>query len=251
MTHKVTVATEGADTFRLSNAILIYRSGTAVASRHYATLHPVLNGRGGARLGAGSPATREACAGFVRALADESAFSGFIEPSMLYVAPRTVAWWRPPQPARVWFDTSKRPAGDQAAAQIGIRSGVTPHPGLVFALHDGAWFVAAVKGNQRPTPDAKLHAAPYFNVWKGGHICEGNIQRPDSVTPQTVARFERAFFESRFTHPNVSRLVRWKGGASAFWLALLDGKHKTFPERALLPLNTTLARWLKKLEDHR
>lgn len=245
MKHTVATHVHDSSDYRLHSAILLY---SAQSNDVYATLHAVERGKGGTRLGAGIPATAEACAGFVRALSDAAAFSGFIEPRMLYIGPRIAVWHRPPGSARVWFDTTGAAGADQTAAHIGSRTAITPHPGLVFALADGQWHVAAVKGSARPVPGTALHVAPYFNVWRGGHICEGNIRRPDKVTPETIAAFERAFFESRFTHPNMTRLVRFKGGAGALWTALLDGKFKTFPERALLPQKTTLAQWIRQLE---
>jgi PRTRC genetic system protein B len=236
----------GESTLRLSQAVLIYTGRNN--SEAYATLHDIDRGKGGTRIGAGRPATTEACAGFIQMLASNAAFSGFIAPQILYVGAGTVAWWRPPASTRVWFNTARPAQQDQTRAHIGERTGVTPHPGLVFALAAREWYVAALKGSARPHADTPLHIAPYFNVWRGGHICEGNVRRPRKVTPETIAAFERAFFESRFTHPNMDRLVRFKGGAGALWSALLDGKFKTFPERVLLPAGNTLAQWLKSLE---
>ena len=236
MDNMVSTHTQGDDKLELRSAILIY----AGSQQTYATLHDIDRGRGGARIGAGRPATIDACGEFIRALADKSAFSGFLEPRMLYIGPRTVAWWRPPQHTRVWFS-----AGDIGDKD---RSAVTPHPGLVFALSDGQWYVAAVKGSARPVASTPLYTAPYFNVWDNSHICEGNVSRPERVTPETISAFESAFFDSRFTHPNNQRLVDVKGGAVAFWKALLAGKYKHFPERVLRPRKTTLARWINKLE---
>lgn len=246
MSADIKIQSAGESTLKLSQAVLIYTARDN--NEAYATLHDIDRGKGGTRIGAGIPATTEACAGFIQLLADRAAFSGFIAPQILYIGPGTVAWWRPPAATRVWFNTKKPAAGDQTAVHIGERTAVTPHPGLVFALAAGEWYVAAVKGSARPDADTQLHVAPYFNVWKGGHICEGNVRRPRKVTPETIAAFERAFFESRFTHPNMQRLVKFKGGAGAFWTAMLDGEFKTFPERVLLPSETTLANWLKKME---
>lgn len=243
MSHDITVNTQGERTYHLERAILLYESQGNGSPHSYATLHPVYHGKGGARIGPGSPATREACSQFVRSLADEAAFCGFLSPRMLYVGPRTVAWWRPPAPARVWF------AEAALGAKTPARSAITPQPGLIFALVDGVrWHVVAIKGKDRPEPDTQLHVAPYFNVWDSSQICEGNLQRPDAVTPKTLDAFERAFWDSRFTHTNAMRLVQFKGGPVALWKALLGGRYKAFPERALRPMKTTLAQWLKTLE---
>jgi PRTRC genetic system protein B len=245
--------------FQLEQAILVYQhrhwmSGGGPNSEVYATIHAIeRNRRGGPHLAAGTPATVEGCTAFVRELADRAAFAGFMSPNILYVGPRVTAWWRAPAPARVWFETERAPedVGGRAHLKIGKRSAITPHPGLVFILANETWHVYAVLGAARPCPDTRLYRSPYFNVWDGGDICEGNIERPKQVTPETIARFERAFFDSRFTHPNTARLVNFKGGAGPFWTALLDARWKTFPEKHLVKLKVSLVDQLRKLEGGR
>lgn len=255
MTNTVNVRTaEPARTWRLDSAILLYANGIDA----YATLHAIERAgrgtKGGTRLAPGVPATREACARFAQALADRAAFAGFIEPRMLYVGPQVAAWWRAPAPQRVWFETEDKPGF------VGKRNAVTPHPGLVFALAHGELYVWAVKGADRPAPGTRLWFAPYFNVWPDGKICEGDMRRPDRVTPDALASFERAFFWSRFTHPNVTRardFCLMKGGPHAFWRALLDnadaGGMPVFPQPLLAPLRRwrTLEAALAALEKHR
>lgn len=251
MVTDVHAHTEGDRRYTLTSAILLYSTDSMVGNDVYATVHGIRRDKGGAALGVGVPATIEACGDFARAIADRAAFSGFLSPNLLYVGPRTAAWWRPPQPTRVWFKTedAKDPKRD-----IGERTAVTPHPGLVFVVSEGRWFVFAVKGDKRPGPETRTFRAPYFNVWVSGQICEGNVQRPSRVTPETIDRFEQAFFESRFTHSNVQRhsdVTRYKGGFYALWRALLDGKFKrAFPEETLVPHSkATLAEQLRNLEE--
>lgn len=244
--------------YKLDSAILIYAAvphrealfnDERAGDNMYATLHQIERRRvGGPHLAAGVPATAEACGEFAKAISLRAAFSGFMSPQLLYVGPQVVAWWRAPAPARVWFDSSVEAAGDQTAVKIGKRSGITPHPGVVFLLAQGTWYVYAVKGAERPGPESALFMAPYFNVWTNGQICEGNVKRPGRVNAETMQDFERAFFDSRFTHPNVKKLVNHPGGAGAFWTALLDGRWKTFPERCLLPKKRTIEQRLKQLE---
>lgn len=246
--NKADVHTHGARVFELHRAILLYQCSQG-GGQVYATLHQVERNRpGGPHLAAGVPATQENCAEFARAIADRAAFSGFLSPNLLYIGPRVVAWWRPPAPARVWFKTED---ADKPERHIGERSAITPHPGLVFIVAEGNWSVFALKGGKRPAQDEQLYRAPYFNVWLGGRICEGNIERPNRVTPETIATFERAFFESRFTHSNVQRsrdITSYEGGIYVFWRALLDGKYKAFPERFLIRERFTLVEQLRTLE---
>jgi len=237
--------------FQLEQAVMIYRRHRwdPGNSDVYATLHDIeRNRRGGPRLAAGVPATTEGCADFARAIAERAAFSGFLSPRFLYMGPRVTAWWRAPASARVWFDAAPEPDGGRDHMLVGKRSAITPHPGLVFILANESWHVYAVAGAERPEPGTRLYRSPYFNVYASGAICEGNIERPKRVTPETLARFESAFFDSRFTHPNTSRIVAYKGGAGAFWKAMLAGRWKVFPERHLVKLKSTLLDQLKKLE---
>lgn len=249
MATKVHVHTHGQTGYQLKRAILLYEG------QHqgdvYATINAVRHGKGGAMLDVGVPATVEACADFARAMADRAAFTGFLSENLLYVGPRVVAWWRAPQPTRVWFKTEDE---KNAKRHIGERTAVTPQPGLVFVVADGLWHVFAVKGAARPKPDTPLYRAPYFNVWIEGRICEGNIARPQRVTPEAIGRFEQAFFESRFTHSNVQKssdITRYEGGIYALWRALLDGKFKTtgFPDKTLVAHpKATLEGKLRNLE---
>jgi PRTRC genetic system protein B len=249
-TTDVIVRTGGSARYELTSAILLYTSRTAMDGTDvYATVHDIERNRpGGPRLAAGKPATTESCAAFARAMADRAAFSGWIAPEILFIGPRTVAWWRAPAVATMFFATidDKDPA-----RHIGERNGRIQQPGLVHVLAEGDWSVFAVKGAARPGPATPLFHAPYFNVYANGGLCEGNIRRPKRVTPETLAEFERAFFHSRFTHPNEDsrKLTRYRGGLHALWRDLLDGKHKTFPEGSLLPQGKdTLESLLRRLE---
>jgi|GEM_PF-433264 len=260
MAHvKLQIRSAGEERYRLERAILIYESNfhaSGVPNGHepYATLHNIVRGKGGPQLAPGVPATAEACAAFAQAMQDHAAFAGFISPNILYVGPRLTAWWRAPAPARVWFKVEEaREEKTPASQRIGERSAITPQPGLIFACADSEWHVFAVKGADRPGPATQIWRAPYFNVWELGHICEGNIERPKRVSSDTIDRFERAFFDSRFTHPNAHKgLVNFKGGSHAFWRAMLDQRWKHFPERCLVREGAhTLESLVKTLQETR
>src|ERR1035437_2468687 len=99
-----------------------------------------------------------------------------------------------------------------------------PHPGLVFAACSKVWSVWAVKGDHRPRPDSMLYQAPYFNVWDGGRICQGNVEVPDGTTAEKIDAWNAAFFNSFFTHPNIHKnLAKYRGGAYKFWKDMLAG----------------------------
>ena len=230
----------------LQAAVLVYHGHNGKA---YATVHGI-EGRGKQlRLGAGRPATKEACADLARSLGAMAGLSGFTPPNLLYLGARTMIWWRPSAPARVFFT----PPADAEDPPKG--SAVTPHPGLVFAVAGTEWYVYALAGDARPGPATKLCRAPYYNVYHKGHICTGNVRLPETLSPTSLEQYERAFFDSNFTHPNMPQLVKGKTG-SAFWREGLAGQWgERFPVRRLLPEKCTLEQLAARLdqpkEDHR
>ncbi|HZF19466.1 MAG TPA: PRTRC system protein B [Burkholderiales bacterium] len=249
------VAITGAEKplWQLRQAILVYLSGAGA----YATLHDIQGDPTALRLGAGRPATKEACADLARKLGAMASLSGFVPPELCYLGARSIIWWRPAAKTTVFFDTRTAAAGDQeedqtAAKLIGKRSGSTPQPALVFAVGSGGWHVFALRDSNRPAPGTKLCRAPYFNVYSSGEICEGNVRLPEQLSPSALAEYERAFFDSNFTHPNIrgkDRLVNHKGGAYAFWRQGLDRAWgDRFPVEALVPLDLTLQGLARRLE---
>jgi PRTRC genetic system protein B len=240
----VSVGSASTRDLRLSAAVLVYGDNKGSA---YATVHGI-EGQGKAvRLDAGRPATRAACAHLARALGEAATLSGFTPPTLLYLGAQTIAWWCAPCRERVFFaapDDPERPG-------VGRRSAVVPHPGLVFGITASDWYVTAVRGSARPCPDTKLFRAPYFNVYKSGRICEGNVRLPERMAADMIAGYERAFFNSNFTHPNDPRglIKKHKGGAIGFWTDMLNGRYPhAFPERVLSPMSCTLAGFIKRLE---
>jgi PRTRC genetic system protein B len=162
-----------------------------------------------------------------------------LPPTLLAFNSSTLVWWRPPAPARVWF---------RAAQPLGETSGVTPHPGLVFAVTaERAWYVWALAGTDRPRATTPMYVAPYLNVWSGGKICQGSVALPAGVDVDLIPAFEDAFFDSVFTHPNVPKLVSARGGVLALWARLLKRRPKEFPVQYLLDAKVTLAEVIAKL----
>jgi len=267
MSDLVEIQSEQKPAWAVRRAVLIYLTEQvdAFGSRRqtggvYATVHDIGKGKAGLELGTGAPATKEACADLARALGAASTLSGFIPQNLLYLGARTLAWWRAPGMATMHFNAEKPPAGDQPddgarAKALGKRGGVVQQPGLVFVVTPGDWYVYAVAGADRPVAGTKILRAPYFNVWSSGRICTGNVQLPETLSPAALAQYERAFFSSEFTHPNVhgrEHLVNWPDGPYEFWRMQLDaGSKHPFPHGALVPVNRTLGKLLEQIEEGR
>jgi PRTRC genetic system protein B len=214
----------------LQEAVLIYRGGQGTA---LATVHEIAFVEGEPTIMAGRAMTARAAITLARALSKGVSHGGFIPETVLYMDGDLLLWWTPPMRRHIRFRTEE--LGKQE------RGEVVPHPGLVFAASSTVWAVWAVKGNRRPTPDTALFQAPYFNVWQNGRICQGNVEVPQGTTAEKIDAWNSAFFGSYFTHPNVHKnLVKYRGGAFAFWRDMLNGIFAAFPERVLVSANTTL-----------
>jgi PRTRC genetic system protein B len=182
----------------------------------------------------GKPMTAASAVRLARALSKRAAQGGFVPFNLLYMDDEMIAWWVPPACRHIAFR-----APELGAAE---RGEVVPHPGLVFAVgHGRQWRVWAVKGSERPTEQAALYQAPYFNVSGDGVICTGNVSLPNRTSAEKIEAWNTAFFGSFFTHPNANgKLLTYRGGAYKFWRDMLDGKHAEFPERVLVASGETL-----------
>lgn len=228
------VQTQADRGFRLARAVLIYRGAS---ERAFATVHEIAEIDGEPVILAGKAMTTRAAIELARALSKAVAHGGFLPETVLYMDGELLLWWVPPATRQVVFK----------AAELGApeRGEVVPHPGLVFAASSSVWKVWAVKGGHRPTLSTALFQAPYFNVYENGNICRGSVRVPNGTTAEKIDVWNAAFFGSFFTHPNTSgKLVRYCGGAYAFWRDMLEGKFKRFPERVLIDAKITLGKLL-------
>lgn len=228
--------------FRARNAVLLYGQGSGVSHISYASVHDVSEDESGTlHIEAGVPASiaglREMFTGLDPARIQRPTF---FDPRIISSGPGWLVWWMRPCKRRVWFD----------AKGIGAKSERVPHPGLVFAVGPSGWQVFAVAGRTRPRPGTQLCQAPYFNVWDSGTICVGSAETPKGDDAGNPDKWERAFFESRFSHPNVhapGRLVKYKGGPTRFWQHMLAGRFEQFPKEVLVPTDLTVARLLQAI----
>lgn len=218
---------------QLSSAILFYSGQTG---DQFATVHPVSHHPKTSRplIGAGRPLDRNALLDTLRSLDKNAAPKAeFLPATVLAVAPDAVTWWCAPACRRVFFDCK----------ELGKRSAVVPHPGLVFQAATTGFSVFALNGAQRPLPESELFEPPYFNTWDIGKICVGSAHVPRRIDVASIDGWESGFFNSAFTHPNAGgKRVEYENGAFAFWRDMLDGKFDAgYPLEVLVPVKLTLA----------
>ncbi|MGF6472667.1 PRTRC system protein B [Paraburkholderia youngii] len=217
----------------VTGAILLYSGVASTDSPVYATAHPVTIKGKRPVIGAGRPVDRGALFTALDSLAERCAAKAeFLPESVLAIDRTAVTWWCRPTTRRVFFD----------CPEFGTVTAVVPHPGLIFQARNTGFYVYAVDGAARPTPDTALYEPPYFNTWDHGSICIGSARVPDRIDIASISGWESGFFESAFTHPNAGgKRVNHPRGEFAFWKEMLAGQYgEQFPLQCLVPMKRTL-----------
>lgn len=222
---------------KLHQGILIYSGG----KHAFATEHKTMLGKDGAPiLDTGKPLTDVTMAKLVKSFANNVMVGSFIAENVLSIGMDSLVWWVKPTKRTIHFDCDKEKG-------IGKESALIAQPGLVFAVSQGDWYVFAVKGNKRPSQGTKLHCVPHFNVWEGGKVCTGNVTLPKDYSTASMGLWEEAYFGSNFTHPNMTELVKFKGGSYSFWRSMLDGNYDRFPTEVLIPTEQTVGDFINEI----
>jgi PRTRC genetic system protein B len=215
--------------FKLSDAVLIYRTGSGGA---FTSLHRVKQSDDGVPyLAPGEPLTTA----FVRSLAQ--GLGAQVKPeiypeNVLARTPDLLVWWSPPRRRVMFFGGT-----DQEARRInGL---VFPHPALVFKVLDKNLFVRAVATSSRPRPETHLKTAPYWNTDSRGLVCAGSMRVPESSDIASIPAWQDAYFQSQFTHAaGAIRITSHPGGFIGLWRSL-PGR-KRFPVQYLTDADETL-----------
>lgn len=220
----------GSEALTLKGALLIYRG----KSRSFVAWHEARNsGQGAPYLGEAQPLTTEFVHGLAHSLGSRVPVEVFPENVLVRTA-ETVVWWTPAVHRTMFF----RSADEDTQILNGKRF---PHPPLVWRVSHGELWVRALPENSRPKPATKLCVAPYFNVsGEDGLTCQGTMRSPEDAGVATIPLWERAFFQSEFTHQTgTRRLTIHPGGFLGLW-ASLAGSRERFQVEHLAPTNQTL-----------
>jgi PRTRC genetic system protein B len=209
---------------KLYQAVLLYKNDHG--NLFMATVHGVAQKEadGTPLLGSGQLLSRAALRELTKQLGT-SCPAEFLPENVVARTPTLIAWWTPATIRTMFFRSGSELAG--------ISGKLFPHPALLFVVRNGVLFVRALPKNNRPNPETRLAAAPYWNIDSNGAVCGGTMRIPKSVTVE-------------FTHPGgAGRLTKRKGGTAALWRSL-TGK-KVFPRSVLLEMEP-LNEYLRKLE---
>jgi PRTRC genetic system protein B len=162
----------------------------------------------------------------------------FLPDHVVARTPELLAWWTP---------AAVRPMFFRVGSELeGISGKRFPHPALLFVVRSNVLYVRALFATQRPRPDSKLAAAPYWNIDSNGAVCAGTMRAPKSLTVNSIPAWQQAFFQSEFTHAGgAGRLTKRKGGTAALWKSL--ARKKIFPRSTLIEMEP-LNEYLRKLE---
>lgn len=233
------IISPGLATYSPVQAVFLYqeenRSGHS--NRTFATIHPVLVANGQAVMKAGRPANTADLKDLVNSLLSRGETSQasmqWNESMVLAQGLGRTIWYTPPQVRTLHFKCSQhvKPHFDGA--------GRCPLPGLVWMQMENSLFLWAFKGQERPNQDTKLFQAPLFNVWGRGQVCWGSSARVSNDQVGDPKAWEKAFFESAFSHPNFTeknRLTR-RTDPVKFWQRMLKTPMETFPETELVALD--------------
>lgn len=219
--------------FELRDALLVYGDNQrSFVTRHQVTLHkdrpPTLE--------AAQPLTL----GFVESLA-RSLWGGssteVLPENVLAKGDRMIVWWTAPCRRQMFFEHAER----QAEA---LNGHIFPQPPLVWRVDDGGLKIRALRKNRRPDASTALTVAPFWNLSDDGRVCTGTMRCPDNAAAASIPEWERAFYESAFTHANVGRLTRHPGGFEGLWKGVA-AKRKPFPVATLIQLPETLAEFVR------
>jgi PRTRC genetic system protein B len=151
-----------------------------------------------------------------------------------------VVWWSPRCTRRMFFRNN-------IAAPTGFSGAEFSQPPLLWCVSGQELTVRALSTNRRPTAETLLMIAPYWNVdGDTGRVCLGSMKVPELAGVAALAQWEKAFFESEFTHQTgVKRLVQ---GANAYfdvWERVRSGP-RAFPAKRLVPANETLSDLIRR-----
>lgn len=228
--------------FELHEALLVYRASQNNSA--FIMRHPVgrSSGSGAPTLGTGEPLTWDFVRELVRNLGGNTA-PEVLPPCVIARTESMIAWWTPPQRRQMFYSHH---TGDLAD----LNGKVFPQPALVFIAGRSGLWVRALRHNRRPEAGTRLLVAPFWNTAANGLVCSGSMRQPHGMGVGAMPVWEKAFYESAFTHAGAGvRLTSHPGGFGALWRGIA-GTRGPFPVRHLVEAKQTLSGFLNEGRLH-
>lgn len=224
--------------YGLSKAILVYSDGQEA----FATVHEPRDSPDGGPpyLDAGQPLTVDFLKQLAKGLGQTVAREIF-PANVLARTSDTVVWWTKQQPRGMFYSDSSD--GRTLNGQV------FPQPPLVFRVCGSELAIRALAENKRPASHTVLMFAPYWNCDGAGRVCQGSMRVPDRLCLESMEAWERAFFESEFTHAAIgARLTTLPEGFLGLWRDLMSSS-EAFPAEFLVNSGDTLDSFVQGRED--
>jgi PRTRC genetic system protein B len=221
----------GSEILMLKGALLVYRG----RSRGFVTWHEL---RRDATEGAPYLSeARELTTDFVHHLAQglgTEVPTEVLPENILARTSEIMVWWTPASVRPMFF----APHDPDAYKLNGQRFFQPP---LIWKVQGKDLWLRALQGNRRPAADTPLMIAPYWNVdGETGWTCQGSMRSPEDPSVNAIPVWERAFFQSEFTHhTGTRRLTTHPGGFQGLWSSLAGGRRK-FSVKYLIAAKETL-----------
>jgi PRTRC genetic system protein B len=221
----------GSEVLALQGALLVYRG----RSRGFITWHEVRrSGTDGASfLSEAQELTTDFVHHLAQGLGTDVPTEIFPE-NILARTAEIMVWWTPAKARTMFFAPH-----DKDAYQLNGQRFFQPP--LVWKVNGRELWVRALRENRRPAPDSPLMIAPYWNVdGETGSTCQGSMRSPEYPGVNAMPLWERAFFQSEFTHQTgTRRLTTHPRGFLGLWSSLAGGERKS-PLKYLTPAKETL-----------
>jgi PRTRC genetic system protein B len=209
---------------KCNRALLIYEgSNTALA-----TVHGVHNDGEKMALTAGELLSRPALENLVRTLEATPSRRTVSPDHVLCSDGGLLAWFVPSERRPIYFSTSNSKFNKEMSGKI------VCHPSLLFLARPGRLYVFALANSERPRNDTPIYYAPYFNLYATGAMCRGNAPYPDNLATSGIPQWERAFFDTHYTHSNYRIKFLNYSSHDALWREMVGAER--FPWSYLEPI---------------
>lgn len=159
---------------------------------------------------------------------------GVLPAYVLHIDPSengSAVWYTKPQTRKLYFTES-----------LGLESGTVALPALVWKANKKELQVFALKGRSKPKAGTPLYHAPFFNLYRNGQVCMGNVNvaiKSAATLEEFITAWQGYFFRSYFSH-HIDGHNPVEGNLITLYKELMAEPEKPFPTDTLRPTPLTL-----------